>query len=231
MFRCHTTRHSFRTVLIFPCLLLTVSPLWLGPRDAHAAKALDFTGDTQILFQAAISFGWSFTVNETITVDGLGFFDDFSANGAGLLQDHLVRLWSDEAIPQVLASSTITNASTPVGSTAEEGQWLFNDITPVELAPGNYVIGADDPLCSGGGDCDGIRFRGVATTIPQITFGMNLNKSGFGFPDSHSPTDDRDDGYFGPTFSVVVPEPATIFLLFFGTVSLNLCRLGSSARR
>ena len=138
-----------------------------------------------------------FTVKEPIVVTSLGFFDTFETSGEGLYHDHRVRIWTDNADdPQQLASSTITNASTPVASTAADGRWMFNEISPRILVPGDYVIGADDPSCVT--DCDGYRFIVSATSFPQITFGNNRSTSGIGFPRSQN--DGRNDGYFGPNF-------------------------------
>ncbi len=202
--------------------LVTCFALMLtGPKPANATTALDFTGTSQNGFQAALTFGWSFSVTETIGADGLGFFDDFLVDGRGLQQDHRVRLWTDEATPVLLAETIITNASTPVASTASDGQWLFNDIGLVLLTPGRYVLGADDPQC-GGADCDRIRFQDSAATIPQITFLENRDASPIGFPASSA--SGRNDGYFGPTFRVtVVPEPATLGLMLFAA-AIAVCQ-------
>ena len=52
------------------------------------------------------TFGYSFTLNDTIVVDSLGAFD-FQADG--LAQSHSVDLWDSSGA--LLASTTVSNAS------------------------------------------------------------------------------------------------------------------------
>lgn len=203
------------------CLPAYSTALLLGLIVSSAAGstiAVDFVGTSQNGFHGPISFGWGFRVKQTVRGDALGFFDDFLIDGQGLLQDHLVRRWTDEATPQVLAGTTITNLSAPAASTAEGGRWLFNEIAPIELTPGDYVIGADDPDCNGP-TCDRIRHFNTAVSIPEITFLVARDGSPVGFPSS--PISRRNDGYFGPTFRVTnLPEPSALGLLGLAGVAL-----------
>ncbi|MEM7314860.1 MAG: hypothetical protein AAF497_17080 [Planctomycetota bacterium] len=191
-----TSGRKFKTQnqIAFAAILLLLA---YRPTVSQAELALDFTGLSENGFRADLSLGWSFTVTDPVVVHSLGLFDSYATSGEGLFHDHLVRLWTDDfEDPQELASTVITNASTPVASSAEDGQWLFNEISPLVLTPGEYVIGADDPPCVL--DCDGYRFITSATAMPQIEFGDNRVKSGLGFP--RSANDGRNDGYFGPNF-------------------------------
>jgi hypothetical protein len=211
-----------RLVLISLGLLVALS----SPIPAKATElGLDFTGTTANSFLAELTFGWSFTANQTILVDGLGFFDDELRTGPDLNQDHLVSLWTDDGTETLLAQTTITNASTPVASTAEGGEWLFNNIAPVVLAPGQYVIGAFDPGCTGTADCDDIRFLDTATTSPLITFGEARDASGNAFPNRSNPL--RNDGYFGPNLRIrafSVAEPASVTFLVLGLAAVGVAR-------
>jgi hypothetical protein len=68
--------------------------------------------------------------------------------------------------------------------------------------------------------CDRFRFLDTATTDAAITFIEALDVPGNAFPNSPIPS--RNDGYFGPTFTLTaVPEPATLALLATGLVALG----------
>ena len=167
--------------------------------------AMDFTGNTGTLFQANATFGWSFTVHQPVRVDRLGFFDDFIAGGVGLRLDHQVRIWSDDGSETLLAATVVTENSAMAPSTAEDGQWRYEEIAPLVLRRGVYVIGADDPGC-GPATCDRIRFITDSQTLPSISHGTVRNAGTPGFP--AATTFDREDGYFGPNFwATPLPGP------------------------
>ncbi len=185
----------------------------LTPAAAHAVLAVDFVGETGNRFSESLTLGWSFTVHEEVTVDGLGFFDSFLPSGSaeeGIRQDHRIRLWRDDGSEELLAETIITDASTPFASTAAEGRWLFNDIELLVLAPGEYVIGADNTASTNCALCDEFRFVVDATAVPQISYGAPRDANGFDFPAAEQPG--RTDGYFGPNFRIV-PEPSSLALL------------------
>ena len=191
-------------------------------RETTAAIAIDFTGEAGLSFSANATFGYRFSVTESVLVDGLGFFDDDLSNPGKLNQDHRIRLWANDPTSEPLAETTITNASTPFASAAENGRWLFNDISAIRLEPGQYVIGADDPACASG-ECDRIRFGNIASTDPRISFEVNLDGNSTGFPTS--PNLNRNDGYFGPNLRIVsVPEPSA-------ACSLVMAAIVTGARR
>ena len=52
---------------------------------------------------------------------------------------HYIGLWkSDQTL---LSVATVDNTSTPVPSAFAGGQWLFTSISPLQLQPGDYVLG------------------------------------------------------------------------------------------
>lgn len=147
--------------------------------------------------------GWIFLVNSEITVTSLGVFD---AGSNGLAGPHQVGLW--DSVGNLLASTTVTNASTPVASIHADGQWLFQSIGPVNLGIGQYTIGAlyfnNDP--------DLAVILGSVFSIPEVTHvaGVQL----IGAPGLVQPTQGQiPGGIFGPSFLVdngngAVPEPS-----------------------
>lgn len=162
-------------------------------------------------------FGWSFIVNSPITVDGIGVWDEASLP---LTTDAETGLFDDTGT--LLASADITNSSTPVPSASTDGQWLFESIAPLTLAPGNYELGTlffdAGPVAEVGAPF---------FPIPQIT----LVEGVVGSPDGgfQAPLTAFGEPVFGPTLETV-PEPGLMWLLGLGSAALLLSR-ASMARR
>jgi hypothetical protein len=112
--------------------------LLLPPNQALAEIMLDFTGGAAAPSALYLVFGWEFRTTVSLTIDGLGYWDE---GGNGPAYAHQVGLWTGDG-SSLLASTTITGASTPVPSTSTDGRWLFNDISPLLIPSGTYVLGA-----------------------------------------------------------------------------------------
>lgn len=116
----------------------------------------------------------------------------------------------------LVVSATITDASTPVASASANGRWLFEDVAPVVLGSGSYLIGSvfedSAPLAQVGAPF---------SMIPEISNVAGRQAPfGSGFT---APTYAFDFAIFGPTFQVAreeVPEPGTALLLVGGIGAL-----------
>jgi hypothetical protein len=205
---------------LWPAFVVAAGLFVIAPRAASASSiALDFTAGQGLSkncstdFQNGCVAGWGFSVNSAVSVVSLGVWDE-GANG--LVENHPVGLWTSGGT--LLATATVTNASTPVASTGP-GRWMFTPIAPIGLAPGNYVIGAWYSVNNSG---DPLRFNTLASTIPQITYAqtiVELNVGALTFPTNVF--NNLDPGLYGPDFQVAsVPEPASLVLLITGIGAL-----------
>lgn len=177
---------------------------------------LDFTGGSSYFASqdsgSPYTIGWSFTSSETLSVSGLGFWDDQDHT---LGFSHEVGLW--DSSQNLLASTTITSSSTPVASDGL-GQWLFNTTGTITLAAGTYFIGAEYVKAD---DVDAYRYYvSNITTVNGLTFdsAQYVYGSGLNFPglvQGGAPS------YFGPNleFGSSVPEPSSLLM---GILSLGV---------
>src|SRR5438552_3149843 len=96
--------------------LLAALALFAPAPSVRAGVMLDNTGGIAINATADVVGGYLFRVTSSITVSGLGLWDE---GGNGLAQNHDVGLWNSNG-SILLASTTITNASTPVASASPD---------------------------------------------------------------------------------------------------------------
>jgi uncharacterized protein DUF4082 len=162
-----------------------------------------------------VTLGWGFTLGNTVTVTGLGYFD----GNAGLTDAHPVGIWN--SIGVLLAEATI-----PSGATADlAGGFRFVSIAPVILGAGAYSIGgyANDT------SPDEFRFEvSSVTTVAGLSFGpTNLYTKADSLTQPTTKADAfSQDGYFGPNFEVgsatTAPEPDSIEVSLIGMLAIML---------
>jgi len=203
-------------------LALLVGTLLLATVASADTIGLDVTSSNQIFSTGTFTnIGWQFQVNAPITIIGLGIFD---VNPAGLADDHQVGLWTDSGT--LLAQTLVTNGSTLVASASGAGNWLFNNISPVVLAPGTYLTGAFY-----GREADQVIADTTITTVPEISFLHSRASTGaFAAP---GPYEFFDPAIFAPNIMVQttpVPEPSTLILLSSGLAILGARRLARQSK-
>lgn len=156
------------------------------------------------------NYGYSFVVNEPIRVDALGLWD---LNADGLTDEHPVGLWNSDG--ELLAQATVGNSSELVASVNSTHGWRFESISPIELTPGTYKLGAYYPTNADPFVVDLVDNPATLQFSPHITFGEDFVTTGGTefFTEPNTPTGVA-NGYFGPNarFSAV-PEPTTLVAL------------------
>jgi hypothetical protein len=177
-------------------------------------------------------FGTKFNVSGMTYANGidvlsLGAFDfDFngesaSLNHVGFVADQSVKLWSDTGT--LLASATLSAAS------GASNDFVYAAITPVHLAPGDYVLSVYSNTAGAYRDGRLVFQDFIMATGFTVVARLNSFNAGDVFPTQDSGPATIYNGA-NLTFSATpaVPEPATVALLA-GLVSLALaaaCRRG-----
>src|SRR5689334_3496981 len=99
---------------------------------ADEVPAYSFT-DAATALDQQLSLGFSFTALNNITVDSLGYYN---YTGSGFLTAHTVGIFDSNG--DLLTSTTLAAGSAdPLNA-----GFRYHSITPVTLAPGDYVIAA-----------------------------------------------------------------------------------------
>jgi hypothetical protein len=176
--------------------------------------------------------GAGFSVSSSIVISGLGIFD---AGANGLEYSTQVGLWTSSGT--LLASVTVDNSGNTVASTSGLGDWLEEDITPVTLDPGSYVLGAYylnvdvTPGDEGGHGVDESSITGITYDGWDSFFGG----SSLTFPTFDNDVSDTEASFFGPmAFTSPAPEPGSLVLMLGAGVfciGMLWVRRFASARR
>jgi MYXO-CTERM domain-containing protein len=179
----------------------------------------------------AFNFGWDFAVVNPVTVIALGALD-VDGQYMNYWGPTLVGLWKDNgaAAPTLLASTLVSATDGIAGNAILHAEapgtqydvWRFHSITPVDLATGHYVLGAQGHF--------GYAFNvplSELTVAPGITYlGERYYTDTFvsatdplAYPNGG---DNSYVSYFGPNLQFgeasSAPEPST--LLHVGGVAL-----------
>lgn len=190
----------------------------LAATPARAGLGLDVTSGTGaavcgFLCATGKTTGWTFALLSTMRVDGLGVWD---SDADGLTRDIDVGLWT--ASGTLLASTTVTAASTQVASANPGGAWRMQGIPSLTLGAGNYVVGFVYVT-----DSNLVLTNPSVTTDPALSFtGQSLRNnavSGLQFPDTVLTV----GPYFGATLQISpVAEPSSIAMMASGLAVLAL---------
>ena len=200
--------HRLAAVLV---CVASFGPGGIGQFASAAGLGLDFANAIDRFPVADSNYGWSFTVTSPIIIDGLGLWDTGSN---GLLESHDVGLWlTSTPIPEgvLVASASVSNAAgVPVSSMSTSGRWLFSSVSAVTLNPGTYIVGA---VYHAGPTTQFDSLESDAFTLvtaPGVQYGTP--REIHNTPNLAMPTMiglNEHQGFFGPNFRVVVPEPGS----------------------
>jgi len=189
------------------------------PNSAQAIPVLTFDENTGgNANNGNQSVGWQFDVLSSLTVTGLGWFDE---NVDGLAVAHRVGIWDPTGA--LLASAVV-----PAGTTAPlDGQFRTVAISPITLTVGNgYIVGGENFATN----TERLASNVTQTVNPSIRYidaTFSLIGSGFERPTNFSVAT---TGFYGPSFSII-PEPSSFVLLGLGLPALFVGRWFGSRQR
>jgi hypothetical protein len=121
-------------------------PVLLSSNSARALPLIDFASPDSgmTLAFSDLVLGYEFTVSDSITVDGIGLFDN---NADGLQSVHHLVLWNNTDPSNRFEA--VTGMVNPDSSTANSdlsesglGTYVYESVSPVVLDPGDYVLAA-----------------------------------------------------------------------------------------
>jgi hypothetical protein len=192
-----------RKILFLTLLVVLCSAISLTAAPLPGITFANLTGES--LGNGPFTLGWQFDLSQTITVVGLGAFDD---SQDGLAESHDVGIW--DSMGNLMGMATVSAGT--VDPLVNQFRYASVSFT---LTPGTYDIGA---LWLDGADNN--TFPGdvtSATTAPGVSFLQNSYIAGGTLTD---PTNhfDTEFAYFGPNFLIgsSTPEPGTLVLLGSG---------------
>ena len=201
---------SKQLLFLFAVLMIGVSPLSLSKASAAVAIQSFTTGGSFGGFSSDETVGWRFTVmGGGVSVTSLGWFD--SSLGSPLAAAHPVGIWN-------LSGDLFASVIVPVDGNLI-GSFRYADLlTPLILAPGDYVIGGRDTTSDGDSYTSSNSSLVMGTDISFVQAAVSVVGSGFSFPGTFA---NNSGGRFGPNFVYTpVPESSTAVLGLLAGITL-----------
>lgn len=158
------------------------------------------------------SAGWSFTLNQTVTIERLLMFDD---DGDGFEDFVSVVIYNDNGFTNpahmnLQTSFHGTAQAVYAGDTPSLGVWRERDIVDTQLGPGTYTI-----ISGITHELDELGYSATISTAPGVTYNgsrSTVESDGLYVNPTGNAQVFMTSGIFGPNFAVFVPTPAAAWL-------------------